>query len=112
MLNVSATKYNYGYARDFGKEVITYVKGNPDPPYTNLVSPSFKEVNLFKQETRINTFFTPGLLLGYCLNSKTTLLIKPACAIPLSETKLVINSSAFTLKEKSHLLNVGLRIAL
>ncbi len=112
MLNVSATKYNYGYTRDFGKEVLTYVKGDPDPPYTNLVSPSFKEGDLFQEETSIKTSLMPGILFGYRLSNKTTLLIKPACLIPLSETKFTINSSAFTLKEKGILLNVGLRINL
>lgn len=112
LFNVSATKYNYGYTRDYGKEVMVYVKGDPNPPNASLQSPSFKEGDYFKEESRINAGLMPGVLLGYSLNNKTSLILKPAYFIKLSETKLIINSRAFTLKENSLLLNVGLRIAL
>lgn len=113
LFNVTATKYNYGYTRNYGKDVLVYIKGDPAPhPSKNLASSTFKEGDYMKEETQINTGIMPGILLGYRLNDKTSIIFKPACFIPFSETKLVINSTAFKLKENSLLLNVGLRINL
>lgn len=113
LLNVCATKYNYGYTRNFDKDVFVYIKGDPSPnPASNLISTTFKEGDYLKQETLINTGIMPGVLLGYHLNNKTSLIFKPACFISFSETKLVINSEAFKLKENSLLLNIGLRVNL
>ncbi len=111
--NVNASKYTYGYTRDFGKDVLVFIKGDPAPhPASNPVSSTFKEGDYLKQETQINTGIMPGVLLGYRLNNKASLVFKPACFIPFSETKFVINSLAFKLKEQSLLLNIGLRVNL
>ncbi|MDP1800225.1 MAG: outer membrane beta-barrel protein [Bacteroidota bacterium] len=112
LFNVSATKYNYGYTMDYGKDVMIYVNGGPNPPSANLSPPSFKEGDYFKEENRISAGLMPGILLSYRLNKKASLIFKPAYFITLSETNLIINSSSFRLKENSLLLNVGLRIAL
>jgi hypothetical protein len=112
LFNVTSTKYTYGHTQDYSKDVYVYIKGSPNPPSANPVSSSFKEGDYLKKENRISTDLMPGILLSYRLNNKTSLIFKPAYLIDLSETKLIINSSAFTLKENSLLLNVGLRIHL
>ncbi len=111
--NVNASKYTYGYTRDFGKDVLVFIKGDPEPhPASNRVSSTFKEGEDLKEEMQVNTGIMPGILLGYTLNNKTSLIFKPACFIPFSENTFVINSLAFKLKENSLLLNFGLRINL
>lgn len=112
LLGLCITDYKYGYNREYGTEIFVYAKGDPNNPADKLVSSQFIEGEQFETESRINTTLMPGIIMKYRLNYKTSIIFKPAYLIDLSENKIIINSSAFRLKQKGVLLNVGLRFNL
>ncbi|MBA3680565.1 MAG: hypothetical protein H0W73_05295 [Bacteroidetes bacterium] len=112
LFDLRVSEYDYGYTREFGKDILVHLKGTPNNPKENLAPSTFVEGD-FKQSTNLVSFgLMPAALFSYAINTKTRVIFKPAYFIDLSENNLIINSSSFKLKENNLMLNLGLRINL
>ena len=112
LFNVCYTKYNHGYAQYYGDEVFLYIKGQPDPPSSNIVPSYFKEGDNFKTTEVVNLGALPGAVISYSLNNKIFVIFKPCYFIGFSKNKLLINSSSYALNEDRLFINAGLRFKL